>query len=350
MLEHSPIRRRARARVRLVASQRTMLVLALIATIIALGLSWAIVYFFAYIPLVTIDIPNIDKILSVDLKSTLWWRAFLHAAYDVIIIIVVAYISIQSIGRFVHYANKTGLWRQQRKGKGVLVKKFTVWQIVQHHLFIIGFIIAAFSGILLYQNNNPYWKLIAPSRETLIILHLTGAALFGGIALLHAAYYGIQVILAKASGVPVKQAFPITRFFSFREWKKAVIDNVLWQIGLRKEKPLFYKYNGEQMLEYWLTATGTIIIGSTGIIMALYGPAVLDGILWVIHVKEAVLAISSIIAGHITYVHLNPSMFPLDPSIFDGKVLVERVKEENPLWYEELKKEVKIEEGGESHG
>jgi cytochrome b subunit of formate dehydrogenase len=337
--------------VRAVVSQRATLILALIATTVTLGLSWAIVYFFAYIPLVTIDIPNIDKILDVNLGSTLWWRAFLHAAYDVFIILVIAYTSIQTIGKFIYCANKAGLWRQQRKSKGVLVRKFTTWQIVQHHLFIIGFLIAALSGILLYQNNNPYWKLIAPSRETLIILHLIGAALFGGIALLHAAYYGVQAVMAKASGIPLRQAFPITRFFSFKEWKKAAIDNVLWQIGLRKEKPLFYKYNGEQMLEYWLTAAGVVIIGGTGIIMALYGPAVLDGVLWVIHVKEAVLAISSIIAGHITYVHLIPSMFPLDPSIFDGKVLVERVKEENPLWYEELKKEIGVEgEGGESRG
>lgn len=333
------------------ASQRLILLLALLATIITLGLSWAIVYFFAYIPLITIDIPNMDKILNVNLRSTLWWRTFLHAAYDVFIIVVIIYISIQSLGRFLHYADKVGLWRQQRKSKGTLVRKFTVWQIVQHHLFVIGFLVAALSGILLYQNNNPYWKLIAPSRETLIILHFIGASLFGGVALLHAAYYGVQAIMAKASGLPLRQAFPITRFFSFKEWKKAAIDNVLWQIGLRKEKPLFYKYNGEQMLEYWLTASGVVIIGGTGIIMALYGPAVLDGVLWVIHVKEAVIAISSIIAGHITYVHLNPSMFPLDPSIFDGKVLIDRVKEENPLWYEELKREAEVEEeGGDGHG
>jgi hypothetical protein len=70
-----------------------------------------------------------------------------------------------------------------------------------------------------------------------------------------------------------------------------------------------------------------------------FGPQVLDGIFWVTHVKEAVLAVTFIVMVHIAYAHFRPSVFPLDPTFLWGKMPMKRVEEEHPRWAAELKKE-----------
>ncbi len=321
---------------------RLYVIVGLIATLILLGLAWATVYYFAFKPLVEIDIPRLGAIFGeVELTSTLWWRNFIHFAYNVVIVVVVAYISIQTLAIFSLYAREPGKYRVG----GETVLKYTMWQRLQHHLLVIGLAIAAFTGIVLYQNNNPYWKTLFPlSRDTLIILHIFGGVLMGAIALLHVAYYGAQFFLALRSGVPVKQVFPVVRVVSFSGWKAAAVDNLLWLVGLKKggSKPPAHKYAHESAVEYWLTAAGVAIIGVTGIVMALYGPKVLDGVVWVIHFKEAVLAISALLAGHLASVHFNPAIAPLDSSIFTGRVPLERIREENILWYKELTGEKEV--------
>ncbi len=324
---------------------RLYLVVGLVATLILLGLAWTTVYYFAFKPLLEIDIPMLGVIFGeVDLTSTLWWRSFIHFLYDVVIVVVVAYISIQTLAIFSFYAREPGKYRAMQE----TILKYSWWQRIQHHLLVIGFALAAFTGIVMYQNNNPYWKTLFPlSRDTLIILHIIGGVLMGAIALLHLVFYATQFFLVVKAGVPVREVFPVTRVLSFSGWKTAAIDNLLYLVGLKKRgsKPPAHKYAHESALEYWMTFAGVAIIGVTGIIMALYGPRVLDGVVWVIHFKEAVLAISALLAGHLASVHFNPAIAPLDSSIFTGRVPLERIREENILWYEEL---VKKKEGGGS--
>jgi hypothetical protein len=56
----------------------------------------------------------------------------------------------------------------------------------------------------------------------------------------------------------------------------------------------------------------------------------------VVHGLEATFAVLVIVLWHSYGVILRPEIFPLDTSIFTGKVSLERLKEEHPLEYERL--------------
>ena len=80
----------------------------------------------------------------------------------------------------------------------------------------------------------------------------------------------------------------------------------------------------------------------TGFILYLPGlfsrflPAELIPASKVMHSNEALLAFLMIIVWHAYTAHLNPDVFPFDPSIFTGKISRERLEEEHALEYEEL--------------
>jgi hypothetical protein len=56
----------------------------------------------------------------------------------------------------------------------------------------------------------------------------------------------------------------------------------------------------------------------------------------VIHTYEAFLAAGYVFLFHFFIAHLRPETFPMDASIFTGRVSLERFKEERPLEYERL--------------
>jgi hypothetical protein len=54
------------------------------------------------------------------------------------------------------------------------------------------------------------------------------------------------------------------------------------------------------------------------------------------HGLEALLAILSIVGWHMYNTHLAEGMFPVDTTIFTGKISMERMLEEHPLEYQRL--------------
>lgn len=317
----------------------------LIAVAVLVGISWAIIYFLAWIPLQQEGgIHQLFKLLSeINLTSTLWWRDFLAVAFDVLIILIGAMGTWWTLGHFALFAREQGKWRRYYKSeegkRDIWVLRFSLWQRIQHIWVMITFIFCAFTGFTMFLGNNPYWKMLYLSRDLYVKIHVIAGWLMGVVILLHFGYYTTRVILDLVSRKePLHVKWPMLSMYSW-QFVKNITNRMLYTISPKLGKmPKVFKYDCEQLFEYWGVYWGMAVLGIPGAIMSIWGPQVLNGVFWITHVKEAVLAVTFILMVHISYAHLNPTIFPMDPTYIHGKMPLRRIKEEHQLWYEYLVK------------
>jgi len=317
----------------------------LIAVAVLVGISWAIVYFLAWIPLQEEGgIHQLLKLLSeINITSTLWWREFLSRAFDVLVIVLAILGSWWTLGHFALFAREQGKWRKyyrSEEGKrDIWVLRFSLWQRIQHIWVMITFIFCAFTGFTMFLGNNPYWKMLYVSRDLYVKIHVVSGWLMGVVVLLHFGYYTTRFILDLVSRrESIFNKWPMLWMYTWT-FVKNITNRMLYTISPKLGKmPKVFKYDCEQLFEYWGVYWGMAVLGIPGAIMSIWGPQVLNGVFWVTHVKEAVLAVTFILMVHISYAHLNPTIFPMDPTYIHGKMPLRRIREEHQLWYEYLVK------------
>jgi cytochrome b subunit of formate dehydrogenase len=112
--------------------------------------------------------------------------------------------------------------------------------------------------------------------------------------------------------------------------------------GLGNEQARFDRFDYKQKFEYWGMILGSLVVVVTGLIL-LYPieitqwlPGALIPIAVVAHSNEGLLAFLTIITWHIFNACLTPEVFPIDTTIFTGRISEERMRHEHPLEYERL--------------
>jgi predicted CXXCH cytochrome family protein len=111
---------------------------------------------------------------------------------------------------------------------------------------------------------------------------------------------------------------------------------------LGEKRPRVGKFDFAEKFEYWGLFLGGIVMSGTGLILLFpeLVTQVLPGIVVaatrVMHGLEATFAVSVVILWHSWGVMLRPEVFPLDTTIFSGKMSMSRLKHEHPLEYERL--------------
>ena len=120
-----------------------------------------------------------------------------------------------------------------------------------------------------------------------------------------------------------------------------------YSVGLTSRKPLFDRYDYAEKFEYWGIVYGNMIMIATGLILwfPTYVIRVLPGRLIFfdsgelipaakeMHAGEALLALLVILVWHLYSVMLSPAHFPLNTSMFTGKISKHDLMEEHPLEY-----------------
>jgi cytochrome b subunit of formate dehydrogenase len=107
---------------------------------------------------------------------------------------------------------------------------------------------------------------------------------------------------------------------------------VLYNLGIRKDRPQEGFYTFAEKLEYWAVVWGTVVMGITGFILwnPIASTRLLPGIVVpaavVAHGLEATLAVLAIIVWHIYHVHLRH----FNRSIFTGYLTEEEMLDEHP--------------------
>jgi len=314
----------------------------LIAAAITLGVSWTIVYYLAWKPLMEMS-PRIPEILTtLNVTSTLWWRDFLALFFDILIILVVAPGTLWVIAHLAVELRRVGEWfKYERSPEGrqdKWVLRLTVSQRIQHIVMIITFVTCMITGFAMHYANDPYVRLyIFADRETFVTLHIISGFVMGVLVIAHFTYYATLFLgIAWRNGFRVAvSSFPIFRFYTL-SYFKSLVQIFGWGFSGRVQRPRYHKYDNEQLFEYWAVYWGIAILGIPGLLMTLWGPGALDGVLWVMHYKEAILAVTFILLVHITYTHFRPTDFPINLVFIHGRMPLKRIKEDHPEWYEEL--------------
>jgi formate dehydrogenase gamma subunit len=218
---------------------------------------------------------------------------------------------------------------------GEYVVRFSYWARLQHASVILLF------GLLLLTGLPQRWPELRISQWLVDAmgglfaarwLHRAAGLAFSALlgAHLAVAIYGIATRRMRASMVLTKKDFT------------DAIDNLRYYAGRKDSPPKFGRFDYRQKFEYWGLVFGSFIMVATGLILLF--PIVLSRVLpaelipaaKVMHSYEALLAMLIVIIWHMTGAHLAPESFPIDTSIFTGRIRKEKLRHEHALEYEEL--------------
>ncbi len=121
-----------------------------------------------------------------------------------------------------------------------------------------------------------------------------------------------------------------------------LIQNWLFLLGLRKERPHIGKWSYHEKLDYWAEWWGSSLMSVTGLVLwfpvlaALYLPPDVIRIAQTAHGIEALLAALAIFIWHFYNVHLRPAIFPMSWAWLNGRLPVEALYDEHRAQYIEL--------------
>jgi formate dehydrogenase subunit gamma len=107
-------------------------------------------------------------------------------------------------------------------------------------------------------------------------------------------------------------------------------------------RPKLGRFDASEKFEYWGLFFGGMLMSVTGLALVFpefvtrFLPGIVVAAMRTMHGLEATFAVLVVLLWHSYGVIFKPDVFPLDTSIFTGKISIERLKEEHELEYEKL--------------
>jgi cytochrome b subunit of formate dehydrogenase len=224
------------------------------------------------------------------------------------------------------------------------VVRFDIHQRAQHWFMLSGVILLGITG----------WPLRGAGAQNAVGASKALFKLFGG-AQGAALWHRIGAVLIIISAVyhlfyltflAAQKRLPISMLPMPRD-AQDMRDNILFMLGLKKERPHFDRYMYLEKFDYWAVFWGIVMMVGTGFVywfpvfFANYAPHWLIGATQIIHGEEATLAILFLFTVHFYNVHLKPSIFPMNWAWLNGRITVEMMKHEHSAEYERIKKDIR---------
>ena len=217
------------------------------------------------------------------------------------------------------------------------IVRFDGHQIIQHVLLMVTFILLALTGLPMKFSTwgiSQWWIGAWGGIGVFRAVHRVSAYIMIFDCVYHLVYIGWN-------GLVLKKPFPYKMIPSPKDFRD-LAQEMGYFVGLAKERPKYDRFNWREKFDYWAIFWGMPVIGISGFIM--WYPVLATRFLpgWVVpaalvaHGDEAVLAVVWIFLVHLVFNHVAPKVFPLNKSIFTGRVSKERYRDEHPLEYERL--------------
>jgi formate dehydrogenase gamma subunit len=216
----------------------------------------------------------------------------------------------------------------------VMVTRFSLVERVEHLLSMVTFTLLVLTGLpQSYPGSSlgnwfiGLWGGIGSTR----VLHRIAGVLFVTLLVIHV---GRGVVGAFRKG-HVPQMFPRKRDFAdaMQTLRHYLRNGPLPKVG---------KFDFREKFEYWGLFLGGTLMSVTGFVLLFPEiasqllPGLVLAVARVMHGLEATFAVLVVLLWHSYGVILRPEVFPLDTSIFTGKISLERLREEHALEYERI--------------
>ena len=219
-------------------------------------------------------------------------------------------------------------------------KRFTRWWRLAHLVGALSIMLLALTGLTVLFSGSAWAPIVmnllgGPTSAG--VLHRIGAVGFMSVFFIHIIYF----------------AYHIGRTWRTFEWfgPNSLVPNwhdlgdaiamFRWFFGLGP-RPVLDHFSYWEKFDYWAPFWGMTIIGLSGMMM--WYPSVTASVLpgWVfnvaaiVHGEEAILAIVFLFTVHFFNNHFRPDKFPLDTSMFTGRVPLELYMHEHRREYDRL--------------
>ncbi|HKM85593.1 MAG TPA: hypothetical protein VJW96_05250 [Terriglobales bacterium] len=128
-----------------------------------------------------------------------------------------------------------------------------------------------------------------------------------------------------------------------------LVATLKWFVGLGK-RPAYGRWTYWEKFDYFAVFWGIAVIGSTGLTLwfpvffTRFIPGSFLNVATIIHSDEALLATGFIFTVHFFNTHLRPEKFPMDITVFTGRMPLEELKRDKPREYEALVASGQLEE------
>jgi cytochrome b subunit of formate dehydrogenase len=215
--------------------------------------------------------------------------------------------------------------------------RFSVLHRLLHWLVMLGFSGLALTGFSLKFNTQGWARLVlflSGGPDWLGYWHRFWAVLTYGGVMIHLAWLVYYKTLLKGNLTGPQSLFPGKKDFS------DLYQHFRYFLG-KQAPPSFNRFAYWEKVDYWAILVGMNTMGLTGLVLwfpeffATLIPGYFINLAQILHLYEAIMAVALKFMVHIMVAHLRPEIFPLDKTIFSGKISATRMRQGHSGEWEE---------------
>jgi len=207
------------------------------------------------------------------------------------------------------------------------IVRMSLSQRRQHLVLATSFILLAISGFALKFPDSWVGKSLGSNE-----FFRSWAHRVAGVVLMVAGVYHVLYLLRKPEGRQLVKDF-LPTFKDARD----LVGGLRYWAGLSSERPQIGRFGYAEKMEYWAVIWGTIIMGTSGLMIwfkmdvTRFLPRWAVDVALTIHYYEAILACLAIVVWHFYHVIFDPDVYPINWACWNGKVTRHWQQEEHPL-------------------
>ncbi|MBM3472026.1 MAG: hypothetical protein FJX75_01975 [Armatimonadetes bacterium] len=215
------------------------------------------------------------------------------------------------------------------------VERFSLLIRLQHAVLVLSVLILVFTGLPLrfhgWGVSRLFFDLVGGVHAA-GFLHRIGAALLVVVSGFHV----LWVLFGREGRRNFRQLLP-----SFHD-VRCVFVNLLWFLGLSRERARFGRFSYIEKFDYWAVYWGCVVMIVSGLLLwheeitLRLLPKLYTDVAREAHSDEGLLAALAIFVWHFYNVHLNPDHFPMNWAWLTGRISKREMEEHHPLEYEQL--------------